>query len=315
MQRAKPRPISGFTIVELLVVIVVIGVLAAITIVSYSGIKTKAIAASLQSDLSSSAQKLKLYYTEYGTYPSTLNASNCPTTPTADSKYCLKASSGNTLTYCPVTPYSSFTLKAINTSGTGYVVTDSSSPQTSAASYVFSSGGTVTSDSCNRTHTFAPGTYNLTAANAGSITINIAGGGGGGNGLNYDDCSVPMLGVDGNLSQIVTNSTTYAALAGLRAPCYSGGAAGGVNFPGGFVNTASPAVGGGGAGGIGTPWDGDDLSGGGTNGGAGGRVTGSISVSTGQTFVLTVGAGGAGGCYHTCGGAGGNGSIVIRYQY
>jgi len=52
---------SGFTIVELLVVIVVIGILATITIVSFNGINQKAIVASLQSDLSNAATTLKLY--------------------------------------------------------------------------------------------------------------------------------------------------------------------------------------------------------------------------------------------------------------
>lgn len=42
---------TGFTIVELLVVIVVIGILAAITIVAYTGISKQAVISSLQSDL------------------------------------------------------------------------------------------------------------------------------------------------------------------------------------------------------------------------------------------------------------------------
>ncbi|MFZ2125427.1 MAG: prepilin-type N-terminal cleavage/methylation domain-containing protein, partial [Candidatus Saccharimonadales bacterium] len=48
-----PSTKPGFTIVELLVVIVVIGILAAITIVSYAGISQRAVAVSLQSDLAS----------------------------------------------------------------------------------------------------------------------------------------------------------------------------------------------------------------------------------------------------------------------
>ncbi|MDK2899387.1 MAG: hypothetical protein PWQ10_574, partial [Patescibacteria group bacterium] len=44
---------QAFTIVELLVVIVVIGILAAITIVSYTGITGKANEAAIQSELSS----------------------------------------------------------------------------------------------------------------------------------------------------------------------------------------------------------------------------------------------------------------------
>lgn len=90
---------SAFTIVELLVVIVVIGILAAITIVSYMGISTKANLVSAQSDLANATTQLKAYYTIYGNYP-VLDASNCPTAPsTVDNNYCLKSSSGNSFRY------------------------------------------------------------------------------------------------------------------------------------------------------------------------------------------------------------------------
>ena len=45
MRNIKKR--YGFTIVELLIVIVVIGILAAISIIAYNGINTKAAEASL----------------------------------------------------------------------------------------------------------------------------------------------------------------------------------------------------------------------------------------------------------------------------
>lgn len=91
---------GAFTVVELLVVIVIIGILAAITIVSYSGISNKAIASNLQSDLSYDSKLLKMYNVEYGYYPSAINPTTyCPTAPTADTRYCLKAMSGATLTY------------------------------------------------------------------------------------------------------------------------------------------------------------------------------------------------------------------------
>jgi len=52
---------SGFTIVELLIVIVVIGILAAITIVAYNGIQDRARASSVSSALSQAAKKLAVY--------------------------------------------------------------------------------------------------------------------------------------------------------------------------------------------------------------------------------------------------------------
>lgn len=52
---------TGFTIVELLIVIVVIGILAAITIVAYNGIQERARASSVSSALSQASKKLALY--------------------------------------------------------------------------------------------------------------------------------------------------------------------------------------------------------------------------------------------------------------
>lgn len=55
---------KGFTIVELLVVIVVIGILAAITIVAYSGIQQRAQAASIADALEKIDKAFRLYGTE-----------------------------------------------------------------------------------------------------------------------------------------------------------------------------------------------------------------------------------------------------------
>lgn len=106
---------AGFTIVELLVVIVVIGILAAITIVSYIGVSQNAVAAGLKSDLSNASNQLKMFYIEKGTYP-TIN--NCPS-PGA-SEICLKTSNDNNLQYSVsnnLTP-PTFNLTATNSSQT-----------------------------------------------------------------------------------------------------------------------------------------------------------------------------------------------------
>lgn len=60
---------TGFTIVELLIVIVVIGILAAITVVAYNGVQNRAYDTTVQSDLSSIANKVKLYEADNGYLP------------------------------------------------------------------------------------------------------------------------------------------------------------------------------------------------------------------------------------------------------
>lgn len=60
---------SGFTIVELLIVVVVIAILSALAIVAYNGVQNRANDAAIQSDLANIAKKVKLYHAEYGVYP------------------------------------------------------------------------------------------------------------------------------------------------------------------------------------------------------------------------------------------------------
>ena len=59
---------SAFTIVELLVVIVVIGILASITTAVYSGINFRARDAKRTSDLAALEQALEMNYIKYGAY-------------------------------------------------------------------------------------------------------------------------------------------------------------------------------------------------------------------------------------------------------
>ncbi len=64
---------SGFTIVELLIVIVVIAILAAITVVAYNGIRDRSLASSVQSALSQANKKVLSYAAiNNDQYPATL---------------------------------------------------------------------------------------------------------------------------------------------------------------------------------------------------------------------------------------------------
>jgi prepilin-type N-terminal cleavage/methylation domain-containing protein len=98
----------GFTIVELLIVIVVIAILAAIVIVAYNGIQNKAHATAAQAASSSVAKLLANSYTTNGLYPSDLSTINngnpMPTTDgttyvyhpgTGNTSYCVTVTNGN----------------------------------------------------------------------------------------------------------------------------------------------------------------------------------------------------------------------------
>ena len=102
---------DGFTIVELLIVIVVIGILAAITIVAYNGVQERARKTTVTSALSQAAKKMALYQVDYPnaypanlsdigiqssaeiTYQYTVNNTDQPAT------YCLTAVNGSTTYY------------------------------------------------------------------------------------------------------------------------------------------------------------------------------------------------------------------------
>lgn len=68
MNFRQRRP-QGFTIVELLIVIVVIGILAAITIVAYNGIQARAENTKTVSGVADYVRTLKLYAADKGNYP------------------------------------------------------------------------------------------------------------------------------------------------------------------------------------------------------------------------------------------------------
>jgi prepilin-type N-terminal cleavage/methylation domain-containing protein len=69
----------GFTIVELLIVIVVIGILAALVIVQFTNVQARARDAERKSDIRALESKVAEYYALQGNYPLTIAAINNPT--------------------------------------------------------------------------------------------------------------------------------------------------------------------------------------------------------------------------------------------
>lgn len=106
---------SGFTLVELLIVIVVIAILAAITIVAYNGIADKARTSNLQANLSQDYTTLGTYNVDNSGYPTNLSSAEAAG---------VKASSGDTLAYIPTA--NGYCLEESN-SATSYYITDNMS--------------------------------------------------------------------------------------------------------------------------------------------------------------------------------------------
>ncbi len=143
---------SGFTIVELLIVIVIIAVLATITAVSYTGITQKAEAANLQTDLKIASTQFAMYSVTNNSYPASLEE--------ATAAGLLPASSNTTFQY---------------SLSDGNYCLSATSPKAGDYSYHFSSlVGTIETGVCDG-HT-APGIP--TSVDAEILVV--AGGGGGG---------------------------------------------------------------------------------------------------------------------------------------
>ena len=72
----KHKKYYGFTIVELLIVIVVIGVLASLSVATYSGVQKKARNTARVQELVQWQRLFELYKAEHGTYPSAIDTGN-----------------------------------------------------------------------------------------------------------------------------------------------------------------------------------------------------------------------------------------------
>ncbi len=111
---------KGFTIVELLIVIVVIGILAAITIVAYNGVQERARVSTVSSSLSQAAKKLAVYQVDnpdlYPADKAALDAIGIKDTASVTYQYTRTATIPNT--YCITATTGPTSYKIMNTNTT-----------------------------------------------------------------------------------------------------------------------------------------------------------------------------------------------------
>lgn len=113
---------AGFSIIELLVVVIVIGILAAIVMLSFTSIQGNAHDSAVQSDLRQAADNIELYGLDNGgLYPaSTANLTTADISATKDSY----STDTNSFIYCrnnsTTAPNPSFAIGAVSKSGKAF---------------------------------------------------------------------------------------------------------------------------------------------------------------------------------------------------
>ena len=154
----KVKNSNGFTIVELLIVIVVIAILAAISIVAYNGIQARGKASAAQSAATSLDKKLEIYNAVNSFYPTTAGtitgtATQNSVTTSASSEWYAAQSSAFTTTAAT----------AASATGVWSGLAAPTDPKT-----VYYTNGSTTTGGCIWWYDYQNSTWKSTAA--GSIT-------------------------------------------------------------------------------------------------------------------------------------------------
>ncbi|HEX7484087.1 MAG TPA: prepilin-type N-terminal cleavage/methylation domain-containing protein [Candidatus Saccharimonadales bacterium] len=143
---------QGFTIVELLIVIVVIAILAAITIVAYNGIQNRAADSAVKTDLRNVATKLATFNVDNGRYPTAAQLDSIDF-KLSNSSYAISPATVMNFTYCydHISTPTSYTVLAMSKSGNIFYIGSSSPIATYPASWTGNTGTNCTNISAGLT--------------------------------------------------------------------------------------------------------------------------------------------------------------------
>lgn len=110
MQRHQQRLRPGFTIVELLVVIIIIGILGSITVVAYNGVQQRAAQSAALADLSTNLKKVQLYQVVNTSAPPTY----AETVADSNTSFRFSPNIYKTVTYCNGATNAAFGIELMN---------------------------------------------------------------------------------------------------------------------------------------------------------------------------------------------------------
>ncbi len=148
----------GFTIVELLIVIVVIGILAAISIVAYNGIQNRANDSAVQSDIANIRQQQLLYQVDNGTYQTAWQLQSGSGVRVSKNSY---LTTNNAMLYCASIDGSSFAIIGKSKSGVTYFASSTSGVQ--IAPFSFPTGSAVDCPNAGSSNTAAGWVHTLSS--------------------------------------------------------------------------------------------------------------------------------------------------------
>lgn len=118
---------NGFTVVEVAVVIAVIGVLAAITIVSYASVRDRSYDLSVQSDFVKISDEFKLFKIDNKIYPTTVNGVTNMKIPVNKSAYAVSPATQSNITVCYSADGMEIGLMALSKSGKAFYMNSAES--------------------------------------------------------------------------------------------------------------------------------------------------------------------------------------------
>jgi prepilin-type N-terminal cleavage/methylation domain-containing protein len=194
---------TGFTIVELLIVIVVIAILATLTIVAFNSVQQRARESSVKTALSQAKRKLETYKVDNGTYPLTGNLASA------------QLSNSSTLTYDYTSNGTTYCMTATEAT-TSYQTTESTAATTGGCAG-HAQGGAPAVTNLVLNPSFESGTVGGWSAIVGATMNTVSSGQGivsGSNALEFTVTTSNQSGVQVFLSNLAP-STTYTVSGSL----------------------------------------------------------------------------------------------------